>query len=158
MRKQIIAQDPEEPLSPEPDWLDLEHITRVEVSSEEAAHPIESALIPDTGLGWRAAESGEQTISLMFDVPQIVRRVHLLFEEPMGGARTQEFALSWLPDGEQNYRDVVRQQFNFNPPDVTSEVEDYVVELDGVAALKLTIIPDISGGHACASLAQLRLA
>jgi hypothetical protein len=138
--------------------LDLEHITRLEVSSEEAAHPIESALIPGAGVGWRAAESGEQTIRLLFDAPQRIRRIRLQFDEPMGRGRTQEFVLRWSPGGEQPYREIVRQQYNFSPPDVTSEVEDYVVELDGVAALELVIIPDISGGLACASLAQLRLA
>jgi hypothetical protein len=66
--------------------------------------------------------------------------------------------LSWSPGGEQHYREIVRQQYNFSPPEVTSEVADYVVDLDGVAALELVIIPDISGGQACASLAQLRLA
>ncbi len=158
MRKQIITQGSQEPSTLEPDWLDLEHITQIEVTSEEAAHPIDSALIPGSGLGWRAAESGEQTIRLLFDVPQRIRRIRLLFDEQMGRGRTQEFVLSWSPGGEEHYREIVRQQYNFSPPDVTSEVEDYVVDLDRVAALELAIIPDISGGLACASLAQLRLA
>ncbi|MDQ3133877.1 MAG: hypothetical protein M3Q76_03605 [Acidobacteriota bacterium] len=158
MRKQIITQGSQEPSTLEPDWLDLEHITQIEVTSEEAAHPIDSALIPGSGLGWRAAESGEQTIRLLFDVPQRIRRIRLLFDEQMGRGRTQEFVLSWSPGGEEHYREIVRQQYNFSPPDVTSEVEDYVVDLDGVAALELVIIPDISGGLSCASLAQLRLA
>ncbi len=81
MRKQIITHAAQEPSTLEPDWLDLEHITQVEVTSEEAAHPIESALIPGAGLGWRAAESGEQTIRLVFDVPQKIRRIRLLFDE-----------------------------------------------------------------------------
>jgi hypothetical protein len=158
MRKQIITHGSQESSNPEPSWLDLEHITQIQVTSEEAAHPIESALIPGTGVGWRAAESGEQTIRLLFDVPQRIRLVRLQFDERLGGERTQEFVLSWSPAVEQNYREIVRQQYNFSPPGVTSEVENYVVDLDGVAALELVIIPDISGGHACASLAQLRLA
>jgi hypothetical protein len=52
----------------------------------------------------------------------------------------------------------VRQQYNFSPPEALSEVEDYDVDLDGVTALELKIVPDISGGSAQASLAQLRLA
>ncbi len=39
MRKQIITQGSQEPSTLEPDWLDLEHITQIEVTSEEAAHP-----------------------------------------------------------------------------------------------------------------------
>ena len=158
MRKQIITQGSQEPATREPNWLDLEHIAQIEVTSEEAAHPIESALIPGSGLGWRAAESGEQTIRLLFDVPQRIRRIRLLFDEQLGRGRTQEFVLSWSPGGEQHYREIVRQQYNFSPPGATSETEDYVVDLDGVAALELVITPDISGGLSCASLAQLRLA
>ena len=37
------------------------------------------------------------------------------------------------------------------------EVENYDVDLDGVTVLELKIVPDISGGSAQASLAQLRL-
>ena len=36
-------------------WLDLERLARVEITSESAEHPIEYALIPDRGPGWRAA-------------------------------------------------------------------------------------------------------
>lgn len=85
-------------------------------------------------------------------------RIRLLFEEQVGGERTQEFVLSWSPGGAEPDREIVRQPYNFSPPGVTSEVEDYGVELDGVRALKLVIVPDKSGGNACASLAQLRLA
>jgi len=133
-------------------------MTQIGVTSEEAAHPIESALIPNSGAGWRAADSGKQTVCLLFEVPQRIRRIRLLFDEQIGRGRTQEFVLSWSPGGEQHYREIVRQQYNFSPPSVTTEVEDYIVDLDGVAALELVIIPDISGGLACASLAQLRLA
>jgi hypothetical protein len=52
----------------------------------------------------------------------------------------------------------VRQQYNFSPPDMSRELEDYVVDLDRLTMLELSIIPDISGGGARASLAQLRLA
>jgi hypothetical protein len=48
---------------------------------------------------------------------------------------------------------IVRQQYMFSPPNTTQEVEDYTVELNGVTALELEIIPDISGGAAAASLA-----
>ena len=72
--------------------------------------------------------------------------------------RTQEFVLRWSPDGGQSYREIVRQQYNFSPPGATREVEDYEINLEGVTALELEIVPDISGGPASASLVQLRLA
>ena len=38
-----------------------------EITSESAAHPIESGLISGSGAGWQAAEPEEQTIRLIFD-------------------------------------------------------------------------------------------
>ncbi len=52
----------------------------------------------------------------------------------------------------------MRQQWNFSPHGATGQTEDHRVELPGVTLLELSIVPDISGGTAPASLAQLRLA
>jgi hypothetical protein len=157
MRKRLIGIGPREVSAVEPSWLDLERLAQVEITSEDANHPIESALIPGTGSGWRAAQPGEQTIRLRFDEPLRLKRIRLVFPED-AQERTQEFVLRWSPDGGQSYREIVRQQYNFSPPEAAQEVEDYEVELDGVTALELRIVPNISGGSARASLAQLRLA
>jgi hypothetical protein len=66
--------------------------------------------------------------------------------------------LRWSPDGGQSFREIVRQQWNFSSHGTTGETEDHHVELPAVTVLELSIIPDISGGNAFASLAQLRLA
>lgn len=79
------------------------------------------------------------------------------FVEP-GAERTQEYVLRWSSDRGQSFREIVRQQWNFSPQGATSEIEDHHVELPAVTVLELSIIPDISGGNAPASLAQLRLA
>jgi hypothetical protein len=157
MRKRIINKDPQNVSPVDQGWLALEVLAQVELTSEDAAYPIEAALIPSAGSGWRAAQAGEQTIRLLFDELQRVRRIQLLFREDQQG-RTQEFVLRWSPDGGQSYREIVRQQYNFSPPGVTREFEDYAVELAGVTALELRIVPDISGGDARASVAQLRIA
>jgi hypothetical protein len=52
----------------------------------------------------------------------------------------------------------VRQQFTFAPPGTTREREDYAVNLVDVSALELSIVPDISGGDAVATLQQFRIA
>jgi len=158
MRKQIIHQDTQG-TSPADDqgWLDLEHLVQVELTSEDAEHPIESALIMKTGSGWRAQQPGKQTIRLLFDKPHRISRIQLAFQEDEL-ERTQEFVLRWSPDGGESCREIVRQQYNFSPPDMTRELEDYVVDLDGLTMLELSVIPDISGGEPRASLAQLRLA
>ena len=157
MRKRIIPFTREGTATPSDDWLDLDDVAEVEITSEDAAHPIEDALLPGSSPGWRAAGPGEHTIRVLFPVPQHLRRIWLEFVDP-DHERTQEFVLRWSPDGGDTYHEIVRQQWNFSPNRATSETEDVRVDLPMVTVLDLTINPDISGGHAPASLAQLRLA
>ena len=133
-------------------WLDVEPLAQVEITSEDPAYPIESALRPGTGSGWQATGPGGQTIRLLFDPPLRLRQIRIVFQEDEH-ARTQEFVLGWSPDGGRSYHQIVRQQYTFSPPGTTQEVEDYAVDLDAVTALELHIIPDISGGAVPASLA-----
>ncbi len=156
MRKRIIGQDLGKVSAVEPNWMDLERLAQVEVTSEDAGYPVESALIPGMGSGWRAAQPGEQIIRLLFDEPLKIKRIRLVFHEDEQ-ARTQEFALRWSPDWGKSYQEILRQQYNFGPG-AAAEVEDYDIDLDGVTALELRIVPDIGGGSAPASLVQLRLA
>jgi hypothetical protein len=157
LRKRIIAQAQKEPASADENWLNVEELAEVEITSENPAHPIESALLPDRPSGWRAARPGQQTIRLFFNHPQRLRRIWINFVEP-GTERTQEYVLRWSPDCGRSFRNIVRQQWNFSPRGATNETEDHQVELPAVTVLELSIIPDISGGNALASLAQLRLA
>jgi hypothetical protein len=157
MRKRLIDQSSQDILPSGQNWLNLERLAQVEFTSEDAAHPVESALLLGTGSAWHAARPGEQLIRLLFDEPLSLRRIRLLFCEEEE-ARTQEFVLRWSTDGGRSYREVVRQQYNFSPPGTTFEVEEYSLELDEVTALELRIVPDINGRGAFASLAQLRLA
>lgn len=157
MRKRIIPPVQKDTPPPGEDWLDLDRLAQVEISSEDATHPIESALLPGRRSGWRAAGPGEQTIRLLFAHPQRLRRIWLQFVEPVT-ERTQEFVLRWSSDGGQSFREIVRQQWNFSPQGATCETEDHRVDLSGVTVLELSIIPDISRGDALSSLSQLRLA
>lgn len=156
MRKTLLNPNSQAHVADDDHWLDLEQLARVDISSEDPSHPIEAALLPG-GSGWRAGQGGEQTIRLLFDAPQAIRRILLLIDETQQ-TRTQEFVLRWSADGGQSYRDIVRQQYNFSPPDATHQRENYTVDLTGVMALELRIRPDISGGEARASLARWCLA
>jgi hypothetical protein len=156
MRKRIVAPPALETAFSD-DWLDLESLAEVEVTSEDGAHPIEAALLPGHGSGWSAAAPGKQTIRLLFTRPLRLRRICLVYEEPVT-TRTQEYVLRWSADGGESYREITRQQWNFSPQGAISEAEDHRVDLQAVTALELSIIPDISGGDAVASLARLRLA
>jgi hypothetical protein len=155
-KRQISPTPPSVPSSPEA-WLDVDSVALVEVTSEENGFPIESALLGGENQGWRAACPGTQTIRLIFDEPQYLRRIWLDFKDTEN-ARTQEFVLRWSPDGGDSFREIVRQQWNFSPPESVQEIEDYAVELSAVTTLELVIVPDKSGGTARASLASLCVA
>ena len=157
MRKAIITPENRSAVSTEHEWLDLVKIARAEITSEDPSYTIESALNLVEGPGWRASEPGRQTIRLLFDEPLRVRHIQLVFHEKEH-QRVQEFVMRWSPDNGRSYREVVRQQYNFSPPETCREDEGYSVDLVGVTVLELNIIPDISGGDILASLARLRLA
>src|ERR1019366_7072140 len=148
MRKRLITPTRETVRSRGEGWLDVERAAVVEVTSEDDDSPVESAFVSGEARGWRAAVSGSQTIRL--------RRISLVFEE-RETARTQEFVLRWSPDGGTSFREIVRQQWNFSPPETIREDEEYQVELSNVTVLELIIVPNMSGGAARASLKNLRL-
>ena len=123
----------------------------------DKAFPIEAAQLRRDERGWRAAEPGVHTIRLLFDEPQKLSRVLVVFEETET-KRTQEFRLRWSPDRGCSFREIVRQQWNFSSPDAMRETEDYAVDLSNVTVLDLTIEPDRENSRARASLSSLRLA
>ena len=61
------------------EWLDLEEMAKVEVTSEDPRFPLESALVSSKGPGWRAAHRGKQIIRIMFDKPTRLRRMIPLY-------------------------------------------------------------------------------
>ena len=156
MRKRSITATPETVRSRAEAWIDVERLAIVELTSEDKYYPIESAFVSVDARGWRAAGPGSQTIRLVFDQPQRLKHISLVFEENET-ARTQEFVLRWSSDSGNSFREIVRQQWNFSPPETTREVEEYQVELSNVTVLELIIVPSNSGGAARASLKSLRL-
>src|SRR6516162_6584408 len=155
MRKRIVTPAPTTAHT-QGDWLDLERAATVEVTSEDKDFPIESSLSIEPRQGWRASQPGAQTIRLVFDEPQQLKRITLVFEENEM-TRTQEFVLRASSNASEPFREIVRQQWNFSAPASTREIEEYSVELSNVGLLELTIVPDISGGAVRASLKSLRL-
>ena len=158
MRKRIISslRTPAGPASGPP-WIDLGQIATVEVTSEDPEFPIESVFSGHGGAGWRAAQTGEQQIRLMFDQPLAVRRIQLHFMESTCD-RQHEFTLRWLAAKGGQPREIVRQQYNFSTGGSTSELEDYEVNLEDVSTLELVIKPDLRNEQAVATLAAWRVA
>jgi hypothetical protein len=164
MRKRLIAEESTAGgarAGAEGEWLDLEALAEVEITSEAEGAPIERALEPGgDGAGWRAATTGPQTIRLRFDRPTAIRRIYLHFVE-RAAERSQEFAV-YVGGSQGELREALRQQFSFSPGGATEEIEDYRVELKDVAIFELRIDPDRAHdpkqSRAYASLASLRLA
>jgi hypothetical protein len=156
MRKRLITPIPQDAPSLDEGWLNLDREAVVEITSEQKEYPVESALISGETRGWRAGSPRTQTLRLIFDQPQRLKRIALVFEETVT-ERTQEFVLRWSGDYGGSFREIVRQQWNFSPPNSIRDVEEYRVELSGVSVLELVMVPDISGGAARASLKGLRL-
>ena len=156
MRKRLITPTGERLGTPGQGWLDLERAAAVEVTSEDEHFPVESAFRSETARGWRAAAPGCQTIRLIFDHPQRLKCISLVFEEGEI-PRTQEFVLRWSSDGGSTLKEIVRQQWNFSPPESIREVEQYQVDLHNIDVLELVINPDIARGVARASLKNLHL-
>ena len=96
MRKRLITPTPENIRTRGEGWLDVERAAVVEVTSEDKNFPVEAAFVSGDARGWRAAAPGTQTVRLIFDQPQKLRCISLVFEENETG-RTQEFVLRWSP-------------------------------------------------------------
>jgi hypothetical protein len=156
MRKRVITTPPKTIQLHESGGLDVERAAIVEVTSEDKDFPIESAFASEDSAGWRASVPGSQTIRLIFDQPQKLKCISLVFEENETD-RTQEFVLWWSPDGGSSFKEIVRQQWNFSPSGSTREIEKYEVNLSNVTVVEVVVNPDISGGLARASLKNLRL-
>ena len=157
MRKTMIKPETINPRqNAQDEWLDLEKVATVEITSEDPKFPIESALATREGPGWRAAERGKQVIRLVLDNPRALRRIRLEFSETEN-SRTQEFTLRWSRAGGP-MTEIVRQQWSFSPRDSTSEVEDYQVQLKNLSVLELTLKPDLTPNNAFATLARWRVA
>src|SRR6516162_472611 len=92
VRKTLIPPIRKDDANPGSGWLDLHQAAVVELTSEADAYPIEGALSRDGQRGWRAGMPGVQTVRLLFDEPQTIQRIRLVFREEEI-ARTQEFGL-----------------------------------------------------------------
>ena len=158
LRKQIVPRRPTASV-PLEGQISIADVATVQVTSEAADHPIDNAFDHDRGPGgsrWIADEPGEQTVILLFDRPQTIREIGLEIEE-LAVSRTQELSLSVSLDGGRTYRELVRQEYNFSPPDTSFEREVWSTSAGAVTHLRLDIKPDKGGRVGRATLTSLTL-
>ena len=108
MRKRLITPIPQDVPPLDESWLNLDLEAVVEVTSEEKDYPVESAFVSGETRGWRAADSDAQTIRLIFDERQRLKRIALVVEETEI-ERTQEFVLRWSGESGGSFQEIVRQ-------------------------------------------------
>lgn len=131
-------------------WLDLDVLADVTI--------VAGGRRVDRSLGvWSADCPGEQMIEIRFHYPMPVRRMRVVSSE-IERSRTQEMTIWASLDRGERHRQVLRQQFNFSPNGATEEVEEYRLQLEGVSAIQLRIVPSIDGQRAVARVTELRVA
>ncbi len=159
MRKEIVGPKNLNTSSVTPGELDLVNIATAELTSEDLAHPIENAFNQQRGKGasyWSAATSGPQSITLVFDQPQLIRKIQLEIEEAEV-SRTQVVQVSVSNNGGQSFEKVIQQDYTFSSPGTTFQREDWTVNLEQVTHFCLDIIPDKDNPAAIAKLTSLIL-
>jgi hypothetical protein len=159
LRKDIIPTRPVES-TPFQGQIPVAEVATMQVTSEQDGHPIDRVVDDRCGpesSRWMADGPGEQTLVLVFDVPQTIRIVGLEVEEP-SLSRTQELSVAVSSDGGRSYRELMRQEFAFSPPGTTCEREVWSVAADGVTRLRIDAKPDKGGRIGQATLTSLSLA
>lgn len=159
LRKQVIPRHSIGTASFEGE-IPVAHVATLQVTSEQAEHPIDHVFDGSRGPGasrWIAEGPGEQTMILVFDSPQTIRRIAVEVEE-LALSRTQELSVSISSDGGLTYRELVRQEFNFSPPGTSFEREDWSVTAAAVTHMRLQIKPDKGGRVGRATVTSLSLA
>ena len=154
MRKRIVRLPSAQPAGDsDKAWLDLQQIATVEVTSEDPGFEIECVFGYDDTRYWRASEKGQQSVRIVFDEPQSLRRIRLVFKEA-DRERTQEFSIRWSAAAGGPAKEILRQRWNFSPNGSTTEVEDYDVDLNAVSVLELVIQPDVDRSDTFATLSR----
>src|SRR5436309_15464129 len=93
MRKRLITPTQGAVRSRGEDWLDVERAAIVEITSEDKNFPVESAFASGETQGWRAAMAGARTIRLIFDQPQRLKQISLVFErKKLRGRKNSSYA------------------------------------------------------------------
>ena len=136
--------------APAVDWLNLDTCAALIITARGERLARARSL-------WSASCPGEQMIEIRFHHPTAVRRLRVVTTEAEQ-ARTQEMTV-WvsLHRGERHHH-VLCQHFDFSPDGATEDVEEYALELEGVSAIQLRIVPSVDGRPATARVRELRVA
>ncbi len=159
LRKQVIPKPSRDP-APLEGEIPIADVATVQVTSEQADHPIDHAFDRSRGPGgsrWVAGAPGEQSVTLLFDSPQTIRRIAVEVEELAVG-RTQELALSVSSDGGRPIESSSGRSSTSAHRARASSASSGRSPSDAVTHLRLDIKPDKGGRVGLASLTSLSVA
>jgi hypothetical protein len=155
MRKKLVSAIRNTDAASRHEWLELEQVACVEVSSEAEGYPVEGALLDVGQRGWRASEPGMQTIRLLFDHPQTIRAVRAVFKEEESAHPGVRAAMA---AGRNRRLEGCRPAaVEFQSAANSDRMRKYKVDLPSAGGLEISICPNISGGNTRASLESLQL-
>ena len=157
MRKQVIRPPSSLASQSSRHELDVATVATALVTSETPDFPIDNVFDDHRGPGgtrWTAAEPGEQTLIVAFDLPQLLHGIILEVEE-REVERTQELAIALSEDGGRTYRELLRQEYIFSPSGATFEREEWTIAARAVTHVRLWIKPDKGDSPCRATLTAL---
>jgi len=158
MRRSVIDPSTARPeLRSDGEWLNLEQVAKVEVTSEDPSFPIDYALASENGPGWRAADKGKQIIRIISISRHRFAGLSLSFRKlKLSEPRNSLF------DGRLRKAGRPQRSFASNGLLVRmarrSRSREYQVNLNNVCALELAVKPDLTPGNVIATLARWRVA
>ncbi|NDU80196.1 MAG: hypothetical protein G3I11_02440 [Ferrovum sp.] len=124
--------------------IDIIHNAEVTVTSESENSPLDNIVDGSIGPGssqWVAGTIGLQALVFKFDTPQsIIRVIYEIQEQDV--ARTQEVCFEVSTDSGANFREILRQEYNFSPAGSTFQREELKLDLHQITDLKMIIKPD----------------
>lgn len=124
--------------------IDIIHNAEVTVTSESENFPLDNIVDGSIGPGssqWVAGTIGLQVLVFKFDTPQSITRVIYEIKE-QEVARTQEVCFEVSTDSGANFREILRQEYNFSPGGSTFQREELKLDLHQITDLKMIIKPD----------------
>ncbi len=145
LRKRIVPVTNVEERNPsKKPTVDLINNAEIVIESESSENPIDNIVDGSSGRGstkWIAGVSGTQSIIFNFDNPQNITEITYEIEETID-TRTQEILIEKRSSSEQNYMDVIRQEYNFSPNGSVFQREIITRDIPQTISIKMTIKPD----------------